>query len=683
MKTKNMIGFVLGRNAFTVLAILVIHLVGPYMADAQDSRKKALLIGIGQYPEAGGWNALSSANDLSIIQKTLLIQGFSEQYITVLSDGSATKENILKTLQKDLYQQLQPGDIFYFHFSGHGQQMEDKTGDEQIDHLDECIVPFDSPKKFQEGIYEGDRLITDDELGQSLAMIRKKLGPEGHVVVVLDACHSGTGTRGFSQARGTTEVMASPEFLKNLNRISSSRKENNELPSAPRGADETQMAPMISFFGAAQNQLNYETTTDQGEQVGSLSYAFSKCLSNFAKGVSYRGLFDRLRNQMAVTSPLQQPQVEGELDMDVFNGKLLGKVSYFRVINVISDTLCKINGGSLQGIEKGAVLGFYKAETRDFENAIPITKGLVQKSLMLNASVLLDTPVPENVLKESWVYVLETGLGDIRAKVSLDLLTIQLKTQLSGVLQQKPYIELTDTVSSQLILSHQVNDTQKLFLMVKGGYCLDSFQLSQHGQLLQVHLLRLQKLIRKFIQGSFYRKLDVQSVEIKVSFKIIPQDSIKEGDPLDATKPLGVDETSVKQLPEDSEIRILIQNEGIKPAFFCLMDIQPDNIINVLLPDQSTAAEELRILPGQKLLISTVFKIGPPYGTEVFKLVASAKPMDLKSTIGTRGSGPQNPFQQLYQTLDSEDEMQTRGGKAVSLPGSEIHVYSDTFIITK
>ncbi|MBK6572176.1 MAG: hypothetical protein IPG21_06860 [Saprospiraceae bacterium] len=46
--------------------------------------------------------------------------------------------------------------------------------------------------------------------------------------MVLDACHSGTGTRGSVLARGTTEVMASDEYLKRNQQVVL-KKDNNDL----------------------------------------------------------------------------------------------------------------------------------------------------------------------------------------------------------------------------------------------------------------------------------------------------------------------------------------------------------------------------------------------------------------------------------------------------------------------
>ena len=55
---------------------------------------------------------------------------------------------------------------------------------------------------------EGQYLIRDEELYQAFDEVRKKLGPKGHLLVIIDACHSGSALRGGYQlgARGTTTL---------------------------------------------------------------------------------------------------------------------------------------------------------------------------------------------------------------------------------------------------------------------------------------------------------------------------------------------------------------------------------------------------------------------------------------------------------------------------------------------
>lgn len=155
--------------------------------------RHALLIGIGNYPEESGWAAIHGNNDIPIIYNNLIRQGFPESQIITLTDAQATRDNIVSAFGK-LSGTLNPGDIVYVHFSGHGQQVTDLDGDEE-DGFDEAWIPYDADKKYQPGVYEGEKHLLDDELNVLLTKLRLRVGVKGKIIVVSDACHSGSGSR--------------------------------------------------------------------------------------------------------------------------------------------------------------------------------------------------------------------------------------------------------------------------------------------------------------------------------------------------------------------------------------------------------------------------------------------------------------------------------------------------------
>ena len=107
--------------------------------------------------------------------------GFVLRNFTVLTDENATRDHLIAALNQ-LVQVTGPADTVYFHYSGHGSQVQDVNGDE-TDGLDETIVP-------QDGRSVGVRDIVDDELDAIFSRLRAR-----SAVIVLDSCHSGTGTR--------------------------------------------------------------------------------------------------------------------------------------------------------------------------------------------------------------------------------------------------------------------------------------------------------------------------------------------------------------------------------------------------------------------------------------------------------------------------------------------------------
>src|SRR6185436_10601582 len=132
-------------------------------SESNTPEKRALIVAIGHYPQSSGFRNINSLNDIPIVQNALLKLGFKEKDIQIIKDESATKKQIMDALEKDLMNNLKSGDIAYFHFSGHGQQVIDKNGDE-LDGLDEALVPYDASLEFVPGVYEGQNHIIDDEL---------------------------------------------------------------------------------------------------------------------------------------------------------------------------------------------------------------------------------------------------------------------------------------------------------------------------------------------------------------------------------------------------------------------------------------------------------------------------------------------------------------------------------------
>jgi len=663
-------------KSIQLFSLLLIMSFGNSLSGQAKSIKKALLIGVGAYPAAGGWATLNSKNDLTIIKDALLSQGFLNENISIIEDEQATKQNIIATIKTKLIKETKKGDIVYFHFSGHGQQKQDLDGDE-IDGYDECIVPFDSPKKFNPGVYEGQNLILDDELNELFVGVRKQLSSSGQLIVALDACHSGTGTRGGGTARGSSEPMASPDYIqKNIQH--KLQKEDNKL-NENAGITNNGLASMIAFFGSAQNQVNYEMTNDQGIPYGSLSYALSKNLVLSKKEDSYRGLFDKIKIEMSSIAPLQQPQAEGDLDTEILNGKALSSANYYKVISKSTDDQIIINAGFLQSVNEGSVVGFFPSDTRDIENNKPIVTGKISKSLAASSVVELDSTIDHNTLSSSWVYIIEKSMGSIQVALQIKLSDTAMAQKIKTKLFSYPFI-IDDQKNAKLFITENTiaSGQQYLYLTTLDNYILDSFLIES---MTVGTLNKLSKLITKYVQGQFLRKLEIESEDLKLRFEIIPVVNRQNASDSSALIPLKEDATGTKKIKVGDQFQILIYNDGIKPAYFNLIDIQPDNIFNFLLPFENQTAEELRILPGQKKLMPSIYKVWPPRGNEVFKLVASSKPLDLKSAYGTRGNKNENPFEKLFSETEKPEFYNTRGGKPVSLGNMEINTYTESFII--
>ncbi|KAL5523124.1 hypothetical protein ACEPAF_1391 [Sanghuangporus sanghuang] len=158
--------------------------------------RKALSIGIQyreEYVKKDAPRKLESTHGDSEVIKKILTQfyGYKEEDIVVMKDDGVhtlpTRENILRAID-DLVKDAKAGDRFVFHFSGHGAQVTDESGDEE-DNMDEVIWPVDIiyDQELDEGV---GNYIVDDELRERLI---DALPAGTYLTILLDCCHSGTG----------------------------------------------------------------------------------------------------------------------------------------------------------------------------------------------------------------------------------------------------------------------------------------------------------------------------------------------------------------------------------------------------------------------------------------------------------------------------------------------------------
>lgn len=241
---------------------------------ANAETKRALLVGISDYgnstEEPYKWNNINGANDIRLLAPLFKEQGF---YVKSIVDGQATHSGIVKALDK-LAKASKKGDLVYVHFSMHGQPFEDLNGDEE-DGWDEALIPVDAEMIYKEGIYEGQNHLLDDELEVYFNNIRAKIGPEGHLYVILDACHSGTASRGDDDhIRGTREG-----FTRSGKEYEPDRtKETNDYFQVPTADGQS---PIIILEACRSYQVNHEYFDDVDKVVyGSLSYYISQAIKS-------------------------------------------------------------------------------------------------------------------------------------------------------------------------------------------------------------------------------------------------------------------------------------------------------------------------------------------------------------------------------------------------------------------
>lgn len=171
------------------LFLLLITILTLPSAGSATPARRALVIGLGEQQDPA-WARINGDKDVPLITGMLRANGFS--HITTLVNSRASKNAIVNAMNT-LVNDSRPGDIVYIHFSGHGQRMTDLDGDED-DGWDEAWIPYDACLAYGPGD-RGEKHLSDDEIAVILGRLRRKVGAEGTIAVVVDACHSGQSTR--------------------------------------------------------------------------------------------------------------------------------------------------------------------------------------------------------------------------------------------------------------------------------------------------------------------------------------------------------------------------------------------------------------------------------------------------------------------------------------------------------
>ena len=264
----------------------------------------ALLTGVGNYGDPR--NNLDCLDaDIANIKK--LVQGplgVADQDLLLVTEQKATAANILQSFRDHLIKKAGPGDTVFFYYSGHGYHVPDHNGDEE-DGQDEILAPF-GVNILQENSY-----ITDDQIGALIRELRCS-----RAIIVLDSCHSGTGTRGLNDRITKTwkppyDLPSEAETAKATSSFDYKPRPRNDsfgrLPAAAPSPkletlvfmacrpEETALGPKSGSLFTA--RLVKEMTSRPGEEIGTLMKSVSEAVATQASTVA-RG-------------HKQQPQFEG------------------------------------------------------------------------------------------------------------------------------------------------------------------------------------------------------------------------------------------------------------------------------------------------------------------------------------------------------------------------------------
>lgn len=302
------------ESRFLVFIVLVTVTCASF-ATAAD---RALLIGVGDYAQVSDLPGIDL--DVGMMQEAAERLGFRE--IRTLLDREATYDRFKDLFERWLIGGTQSGDRVLLYFSGHGGCVADQDGDE-ADGKDEALILHDT--RLRGGRMEN--ALRDDEFN---ALLQRLSGR--YVLVLIDACHSGTSHKGFnlswnrslgakavrvSGERWETFTKTDTELLDCRQRHTGQRERSFEITDTDQGESERQN---MAFLAAAED---HEVALATGK--GSLfTLGLRKAIDDATSEQEFLNL-RRLRERVAdfiqdsidsgdVRGTVHHPQLGGDTD---------------------------------------------------------------------------------------------------------------------------------------------------------------------------------------------------------------------------------------------------------------------------------------------------------------------------------------------------------------------------------
>ena len=635
-----------------IFVVVVLLCTGISMSCAQNN-KYALIIGLSNYPAESGWLPINGGNDIEILKGTLQKRGFKKKNIIAIGDANATASGIRRAVGQ-LERRVKRGSFVVVSYSGHGQQMYDDNQDE-LDGKDESLAPYDS--KPVQGAYQGSAHLRDDDLFQLLQPLRRKLGPEGQLLVLADACHSGTVSRNLADSisnapvRGTAKVFGAPrEGLKPT---------DIEETFMDIGLDDKGLAPQFTISATRPNELNREYK-ENGTFYGPLSLAFSKVFVNLSLDATYEELFDLLASRMMQYSSEQHPVLEGDPNIQVGANSLSPPVQHFTIEEVISGKEVRIDGGWLFNLYKGTTLIFYPVGTTPADTAEvePVAKGRIERAEFGSAEVIITTPpVPEEKLSKAWGYIEQRNYGPLRLDISLNVQNAQLLNDLRDRIESFKALRLTEENADAVV--HQEHD--QVYVESNGQVCLDL-------PLIGIQVDSIIDQLFDLARVRFLSRLDLKDAEYDVGIEIIPVDLEfdQEG--------FAVESKTKYRLPKfNSSGQVLLNtgehfearffNNGDKDAYFAILEIYPEGDIEVLLPKAGQGTSTLLEANSPPDLSGFYRRADSTSTTLNWLIVGADAPLENLNKLNQRTAAsrkPLHPFEQLYLGTQADSPSQNR-----------------------
>lgn len=615
------------------------------------SQRYALLVGITDYPNCRPEDQLRGCVNDALAWQTLLTSrfGFPPEHVRMLHNPG--RQAILEAFESHLIARAGPGDLIVFAFSGHGSYTWDLEGDEP-DGFDETLVPSDA---YRDPTREP-RHITDDEIFELNARLKQKISGVGFVVFIVDACHSGSITRGVGRAR----------FL------------DPELPPTPKAGlpAKPMLSPALRQLGGTgyqtwlpdlssyvllaacrDDERAYETEDRDRNPHGAFSLFLTQALQRASRPMTYLDLLERAAPRVRGCNPNQNPQLEGDGKRAVFGFERVEHEPYLP-IRAIDDDGVTLGGGSAHLVTRGSRFAIYPPGTRSpreaqAAGAAPLAHTTVTRVQAVSARAVYEPTTPhDSVNDQCRAFEVQHNYDSMQLPVAVVGAPPEAAAA-HQTLNGSPLLRLVGLDESPRLVvwavrpgvAHQIEHDLTIPRGLEDG---PSFVITDNGGevLMQpapagtaVHLAVLRENVERIARHLNLLALENENPGAILRGKVeLTLKRLERRDGLYGPVPPEFDREPI--FTEGDLIMLEIANRHDAPIYFSVFDLGLSWRVSLLYPP---GLESERLASGQTFVVGlrppgiptvqgaaipSVFPAGRAFGRETFKVLATTRPAD-------------------------------------------------------
>lgn len=715
-----------------MIGTLVVACIACQTPSAPHRSKRALLVAAWDY-HSTRWHDLHSPKDIELIKSALLThfewsKERGGQIVTLVTRAETKRQSIFDAFRRLFTVDVREGDTFYFHYSGHGYYTPDVDPKLHPDvarwgpinpiigngkgGLDTTLLPTDDPQNDA-------NQIRGDELGLLIQEIKTAArGKNVNILVTLDCCHSGGGTRG-------------PLGVLVRGRNYDGPTEYKAIRFTPPDDPKWGIVHPSGYTLISACRDDQEAGEDGAKKCGRFSLALSTSLVRCDKSTSYRQLFDMIDNLIARNYTFgdnsqgsQNPQVEGEVDRAVFGSAAIPEPNYYSILEVGGGSY-QLKAGALQGITSGTRINLYPAsDNPDSPGSRPFAYGTVG-GVGINSSDLSvngQSPSTSTNLNGAKAVVASVGARSNVLRIDVSALSHAPEgTRIKELLRRLPIIQAISEAgqSCDLVVEYRSAQSRGPNRSERPSY---QIRRECNGSLVQPYVngqaqriepgpdapnticrciqneARFQALIQasnEFVGQSDYVEIRICPCGVKPG----PTVSGRTGYVFEGLIPQNKEMKGVLQLQVGAHFAIQYRVHGMwggqKDPYVALLDLTPDGGAELLWPDPqrhpspaqwkhrepaNSGEIQWRLVQEPGTDSVSVFRVTKPVGREVIKVVATQREVSFSLLFGKgggRSGGTESPIGALFrdftqntprsgnQPLVSDEPWSTREGSVL------------------